>query len=76
MNVLVSKIVCLFSSFLLPLHFSGSTQTGLCTQLSVPCPRSDMPPPFFKDFEINRNALVMVTKLGLCYNFIKIQYYT
>ena len=41
-----------------------SNQTGLCTPLTVPCPRAYIPPPFFKDFEINRNAIQMVKKLG------------
>uniref|UniRef100_A0A3Q0KBZ0 Tyrosine-protein kinase n=2 Tax=Schistosoma mansoni TaxID=6183 RepID=A0A3Q0KBZ0_SCHMA len=37
---------------------------GLCCRLSIPCPRAYRPPVQFRDFEINRDSITRIRKLG------------
>ncbi|CAL8083876.1 unnamed protein product [Calicophoron daubneyi] len=37
---------------------------GLCCRLSVPCPRTYHPPVQFRDFEVNRESITTIRRLG------------
>ncbi|CAH8292436.1 unnamed protein product [Schistosoma rodhaini] len=37
---------------------------GLCCRLSIPCPHAYRPPVQFRDFEINRDSITRIRKLG------------
>uniref|UniRef100_A0A1I8IIT8 Tyrosine-protein kinase n=1 Tax=Macrostomum lignano TaxID=282301 RepID=A0A1I8IIT8_9PLAT len=44
-------------------HYQNA-EDGLCCRLTMPCQRKYVPPPQFRDFELNRNQLTLIEKLG------------
>ncbi|PAA73467.1 hypothetical protein BOX15_Mlig007594g3 [Macrostomum lignano] len=53
-----------FSSLIELLEHYQQQQDGMCCQLGLPCPREYVPPPQLRDFELNRQLLSFVEKLG------------